>query len=114
MSYLILFAIVLIVLIGPSLWVKGTMKKYSQPDDRYSFTGAVFASKLLKALNLQDIKIESTEIVDHYDPIAKAVRLTANKHDSKSLTAITIAAHEVGHAHQHATGYRPLSYAQFL
>ncbi len=114
MSYLILFAIVLIVLVGPSLWVKGTMKKYSQPDDRYPFTGAVFASKLLKALNLEDIKIESTEIGDHYDPIAKAVRLTADKHDSKSLTAITIAAHEVGHAHQHATGYRPFKLRTLL
>ena len=84
MSYLIIVAIVLVVLIGPSLWVKGTMKKYSQPDDRYPFTGAVFASKLLTALNLQDIKIEPTELGDHYDPIAKAVRLTADKHDSKS------------------------------
>ena len=114
MSYLIIIGVILIVLVGPSLWVKGTMKKYSQPDDRYPFTGAVFASKLLKALNLEDIKIESTEIGDHYDPIARAVRLTADKHDSKSLTAITIAAHEVGHAHQHATGYRPLKLRTLL
>ena len=54
MSYLIIVAIVLVVLIGPSLWVKGTMKKYSQPDDRYPFTGAVFASKLLTALNMDE------------------------------------------------------------
>ena len=114
MSYLIIFSIVLLILVGPSLWVKGTIKKYSQPDDRYSFTGAVFAGKLLKALNLEDVKIESTEIGDHYDPIAKTVRLTVDKHDSKSLTAITIAAHEVGHAHQDATGYRPLSLRTLL
>ena len=114
MSYLIIFSIVLLILVGPSLWVKGTIKKYSQPDDRYSFTGAVFAGKLLKALNLEDVKIESTEIGDHYDPIAKTVRLTVDKHDSKSLTAITIAAHEVGHAHQDATGYRPLKLRTLL
>ena len=51
MSYLIIFSIVLLILVGPSLWVKGTIKKYSQPDDRYSFTGAVFAGKLLKDFN---------------------------------------------------------------
>jgi len=66
MSYLIIFGVILIVLVGPSLWVKGTMKKYSQPDDRYSFTGAVFAAKLLKALNLEDIKIESTEVGNNH------------------------------------------------
>ena len=50
-----------------------------------------------------------TEQGDHYDPETKAVRLTPDKFDGKSLTAITVAAHEVGHAIQHHTGYQPFT-----
>ena len=63
-------------------------------------TGSDFARKLLDALNLKDVKVESTEIGDHYDPISKTVRLTEDKMDSGSLTSIVVAAHEVGHAHK--------------
>ena len=64
MSYLIIFGVILIVLVGPSLWVKGTMRKYSQPDDRYPFTGAVFAGKLLKALNIKKtLKLNQLRLV---------------------------------------------------
>ncbi|MBT6073391.1 MAG: peptidase, partial [Gammaproteobacteria bacterium] len=60
--------IVLIIIIGPSLWVTRTIKKYSEPNDRYDFSGATFARKLLDALNLQEVEVESTELGDHYDP----------------------------------------------
>ena len=72
-------------------------------------TGSVFARKLLDALDLKDIKVESTEIGDHYDPMSKTVRLTEDKMSSGSLTSIVVAAHEVGHAHQDSTKYFPLS-----
>ena len=96
MFYLFLIIIILIIIVAPSLWVTRTIKKFSEPNDRYDFTGSTFARKLLDALNLQDIDVESTELGDHYDPTSRTVRLTADKMESRSLTAITIAAHEVG------------------
>ena len=114
MFYLFLIVIILIIIVAPSLWVTRTIKKFSEPNDRYDFTGSTFARKLLDALNLQDIDIESTELGDHYDPTSRTVRLTADKMESRSLTAITIAAHEVGHAHQHATSYKPFKLRTLL
>ena len=114
MNWIILLVLALLVLIGPSIWVKRTMLKYSAPDDRYPFNGHLFAEKLLKALHLNEVKVESTNLVDHYDPITKTVRLTEEKYQSQSLTAITVAAHEVGHAQQHETGYRPFKIRTLL
>ena len=53
---------------------------------------------------LQEVKVEITESGDHYDPSARAVRLTRDKYEGRTLTAITVAAHECGHALQHAAG----------
>jgi len=106
---MITFLIIFLLLYFPSIWVQRIMKKYHDPGDRYLITGSDFARKLLDALNLKDVKVESTEIGDHYDPISKTVRLTEDKMDSASLTSIVVAAHEVGHAHQDSTNYFPLS-----
>ena len=107
MNYLIGLLIILSIILGPSLWVQRTMKKFEMPSDRYPFTGAEFTKQLLKALNLNEVEVESTDLGDHYDPISKTVRLTSDKMESKSLTAVVVAAHEVGHAHQHSTRYMP-------
>jgi Zn-dependent membrane protease YugP len=108
---LILAALILLLLVfGPGLWVKRVMTRYSEPVDRYEGTGGELARYLLDELGLQDVKAEITEKGDHYDPEAKAVRLTPDKFNGRSLTAITVAAHEVGHAHQDATGYGPLKW----
>jgi len=106
--YLIGVLIILLFVFGPSLWVKRVLERYSQPKDRYPGTGGELARHLLDTLNLGHVKAEITDQGDHYDPDAKAVRLTADKFNGHSLTAITVAAHEVGHAHQDATGYGPL------
>lgn len=108
MFYLLIIIVITALIVGPSYWVKHTLAKYSQPDDRYPGTGAELARILLDWANLQAIKVEVTEQGDHYDPIEKAVRLTADKFNGKSLTAITVAAHEVGHAIQDRDGYLPL------
>ena len=86
----------------PGLWVKRVLKKYSEPADRYreQGTGAELARHLLDSFDLQQVAVEITPDGDHYDPQAKAVRLTQDKYDGCSLTAITVAAHEVGHAIQ--------------
>ena len=110
MLYLILVIVIAALIVGPSYWVKHTLAKYSQPEDRYPGTGAELARILLDWANLQTVKVEVTEQGDHYDPIEKVVRLTADKFNGKSLTAITVAAHEVGHAIQDRDGYLPLKW----
>jgi Zn-dependent membrane protease YugP len=109
MHLVIIAAVVLAVVFLPGIWVQRVMKKYSTPDDRYPGTGGQLARHLLDGLGLGDVGVEVAEKGgDHYDPVTRTVRLTPDKLDSRSLTAITVAAHEVGHAHQHANGFGPL------
>ncbi|MDP1557759.1 MAG: zinc metallopeptidase [Nitrosomonas sp.] len=108
MFYLILMIFVAAIIFGPSYWIKHILEKYSYPEDRYPGTGGELARILLDWADLQQVKVEITEAGDHYDPIEKAVRLTPDKFNGKSLTAITVAAHEVGHAIQDRDGYLPL------
>jgi Zn-dependent membrane protease YugP len=108
MHILIIILALLALIVGPGLWVKRVMQRYSEPADRYPFTGGEAARRLLDSLNLHQVGTEITEAGDHYDPVEKMVRLTQQHYDGHSLTAITIAAHEVGHAMQDASGYRPL------
>ncbi|GJL76363.1 zinc metallopeptidase [Nitrosomonas sp.] len=108
MLYVFIILIVAALIYGPSYWVKHTLEKYSNPDDRYPGTGSELARILLDWAKLQSVKVEETAQGDHYDPIEKAVRLTPDKFNGKSLTAITVAAHEVGHAIQDRDGYLPL------
>lgn len=108
MLYLLLVIFVVVIILGPAYWVKQTLTRYSRPDDRYPGTGAELARTLLDDANLQSVRVEVTEQGDHYDPLAKVVRLSPDKFHGKSLTAITVAAHEVGHALQDRDGYWPL------
>ena len=108
MHLLIIALILLSLVFGPSLWVQHVLRKYSNPADRYSFTGGEFARRLLDEQGLGHVTTEATQLGDHYDPLEKVVRLTEDKFNGKSLTAITVAAHEVGHAIQDQTLYGPL------
>lgn len=110
MIYIVAIAVLLAVILGPGIWVNRVLKKYSQPADRYAGTGASLARHLLDKYGLQAVEVEATDAGDHYDPIAKIVRLSADNHDGCSLTAITVAAHEVGHAVQDHTNYPPLKW----
>lgn len=108
MHLLLLIAILLVILLGPGIWVQVVMKRYREPADRYEQSGAELARQLLDEYGMQAVTVERTEQGDHYDPIAKAVRLSLPHHDGKSLAAQVIAAHEAGHALQDATAYQPL------
>jgi len=108
MAYLIIILVLLATVLGPSLWVSRIMSRYSKPVDRYSNSGGEVARRLLDELGLQEVGTEITEKGDHYDPEQRMVRLSRQNYEDCSLTAITIAAHEVGHALQHANGYIPL------
>lgn len=107
-AVIILILLILVLVFGPGLWVQRVLTRYSQPPDRYPGTGAQLARQLLDSLGLNSVAVEATEAGDHYDPEAKAVRLTPDKFEGRSLTAITVAAHEVGHALQDHQAYAPL------
>ncbi len=109
MRLVLLLIIVAVVVFGPQLWTRRVFAKHSTPRPDYPGTGAELARHLLDQLDLTHIKVEATELGDHYDPEAKAVRLTPDKFNGKSLTAITVAAHEVGHAIQDRAGYQPFT-----
>ena len=108
MPILVLVLVIVAVVFGPGLWVRRVMDRYSKPADRYSGTGATLARHLLDKSGLDLVSVEVTAAGDHYDPDDKAVRLTEEKFNGRSLTAITVAAHEVGHAIQDRDGYAPL------
>jgi len=107
--HIVLFVLIfLAAVIGPGIWVRRVMKRYSEPADRYAQTGRETARSLLDYLELNHVGIEAADGGDHYDPVDKMVRLTTQNLDGRSLTAVTVAAHEVGHAVQDATGFAPL------
>lgn len=108
-SLVLLLSIVGIVIFGPQLWTRRVFAQYNGPRSDYPGTGGELAQHLLDRLDMKHIKVEPTEKGDHYDPEAKAVRLTSGTYSGKSLTAVTVAAHEVGHAIQDCTGYQPLA-----
>ena len=101
--------IVLALIFGPSLWVKFVMSRYSSQLPEIAGTGGELAKHLIQQFSLKDVKVEITEQGDHYDPIEKKVRLVREHYESKSLTAIAIAAHEVGHAIQDQQGDKRLA-----
>lgn len=104
----VIILVILVIVFGPGIWVQRVLDRYSVPADRYSGTGAQLARHLLDRHGLQSVDVEATDQGDHYDPEAKVVRLTEDKFNGHSLTAITVAAHEVGHALQDHHGYAPL------
>ena len=93
----------------PALWVKHALKKHQGEIVDLPGTGGEFAEHLINKLELEDVTLEQTsEFSDHYDPVSKTVRLGPGNLEGKSLTAVAVAAHEVGHAIQHQQNYAPL------
>lgn len=92
------------------LKVKGAYEKWSQVPTRSGITGAEIARQMMRDNNIHDVEMEivAGEMTDHYDPRAKVVRLSEAVYHGKSVAALGIAAHEVGHVIQHAEGYGPL------
>jgi Zn-dependent membrane protease YugP len=104
MIWIILVLLLLACITLPGIWVKRVLRQYSEPADRYrdQGSGAELARHLLDRFELSKVKVEETDAGDHYDPQAKAVRLSSGNYSGYSLTAITVATHEVGHAIQDA------------
>ncbi|MCO5175688.1 MAG: zinc metallopeptidase [Thermomicrobiales bacterium] len=91
--------------------VKSTFQKYSKVMTNQGITGAQAAAEILKSNGIYDVQIEHIpgQLSDHYDPRSKVLRLSDSVYGSKSVAAVGVAAHECGHALQHAKGYAPLA-----
>lgn len=100
--------LLLALVVMPRLWVLSVMRRHAGARAEIPWTGGEFARHLLDRMKLTKVKVEETERGDHYHPLAKSVRLSAENFHGRSLTAVVVAAHEVGHAMQDATGYSPL------
>jgi len=109
---MLLYIVLMLPAIALTLWaqakVQGTYKKYSQVPA--TVTGAQAARRVLDAEGLQGVAIEAIpgELTDHYDPRSRVLRLSQGVYGVNSISAIGIAAHEAGHAIQHARAYAPL------
>lgn len=101
----------LVLCLGASARVNSTMRKYSKVRNMRGITGAEAARNLLNREGLYNVQIEclNANDGDHYDPRTDTVRLSYNNYNGTSVTAVSVAAHECGHAIQHAHGYAPMS-----
>lgn len=99
-----------------SLWaqfrVKSTFSKYSRMATSSGMTGAQVAQRILADHQISGVRIEpiAGQLTDHYDPRSRTLRLSEPVYESRSMAAVGVAAHEVGHAIQHKTSYRPLGF----
>lgn len=106
--------ILLIPAIGLALWaqmrVRSAYKKFTKINAARGLTGADVAHYILDRNGITDVEVEAVEgeLSDHYDPRSKKVRLSEHSYKGRSLSAIAVAAHEVGHAIQHHRKYAPL------
>jgi Zn-dependent membrane protease YugP len=92
------------------LWVKSSYSKYSKKMSNSGMTGAQVARSILDRNGLTNVKVEPVAgtLTDHYDPRSKVVRLSEDNFNKNSIAGVSVAAHEVGHAIQDATGYTPM------
>lgn len=108
-TYIILLPAILLAVFAQSR-VQSTYAKFSKVGNHRGMTGADAARMILNRNGLSDVRIERVagNLTDHYDPRTNVVRLSEGVYDSASISAVGIAAHEVGHAIQHNTGYIPI------
>ncbi|MDA0338815.1 MAG: zinc metallopeptidase [Proteobacteria bacterium] len=108
MLYIVLIVLFLAAAFGPSVWAKWVLHRHNE--DRLDFpgTGGELAQHLVTELGLSDVIVERTDAGSHYDPVAKAIRLEPAYFTGRSVSAVAVAAHEVGHAVQDHQNYGPL------
>lgn len=109
-TYILVLAGVAISMMA-SAKMRSTFQRYSRVRSRSGMTGREAAERLLRSQGIYDVRVEhvSGNLTDHFDPRNKVLRLSDATYNSASVAAIGVAAHECGHAVQHAKGYTPLS-----
>ena len=112
----ILVLIGMVICMGASALVNSAMNKYSRVRNGSGITGEEAARRILNSEGLYNVQIEclSSDRGDHYDPRTNTVRLSRSNFPQPSVTAVGVAAHECGHAIQHAKGYAPLNFRSAL
>lgn len=107
--FLVLIGVVLSLI--ASSRVKSTYAKYERVRNHAGITGQMAAQQILRQAGIYDVSVQyvSGHLTDHYDPKNKVLRLSDSTYGSTSVAALGVAAHECGHAIQHATNYAPLS-----
>lgn len=112
----ILVIIGMLLCMGASAMVNSTMARYGRVRSASGITGAEAARRILNNEGLYHVQIECLKSSggDHYDPRTNTVRLSYDNYNSPSVTAVGVAAHECGHAIQHARGYAPLNFRSAL
>lgn len=114
-TYMLIVISALISLFAQFL-VNSRFSKYSRVRSRSGMTGAQAAERILQSQGIYDVAIQrvSGKLTDHYDPRNKTLNLSDAVYASTSVAAVGVAAHECGHALQHARGYAPLSFRSAL
>lgn len=112
--FLVLIGVVLSLLASSK--VKSTFSKYSRMQNGRGITGAEAAERVLHGAGIYDVRVERVagNLTDHYDPRSKVLRLSDSVYGQTSVAAVGVAAHECGHAIQHAKGYAPLKLRSVL
>ena len=106
------YYLIIIVISLASMWVSNTLKRkfklYSQKQLRNGMSGKEIAEKMLSDHGIRDVKVVSVRgsLTDHYDPRKKTVNLSESVYSERNAAAAAVAAHECGHAVQHAKGYQ--------
>src|SRR5262245_34686382 len=90
--------------------IRASFARYAQVPARRGISGGQLAQRLLDENGAGDVQVEAVpgSLVDHYDPRVRVLRLSADVYESRSVAALGVAAHEAGHALQHAQGYGPI------
>jgi Zn-dependent membrane protease YugP len=109
--YILIFLIGLVLILGPQMYVQKTYKKFLNIAASSGITGRDAAEQILRYNGLSHIvSIEPTRgfMTDHFDPTSNTLRLSEDNYYGRSISAISVAAHEAGHALQHNLGYGPI------
>lgn len=108
--YLVIVGPTILLAILAQMMVKSAYTRYRRVGSRRGFSGAEAAARILASQGIGDVRIERVGgwLTDHYDPARKVLRLSPEVYDGRSVAAVGIAAHESGHALQHAAAYAPL------
>ena len=114
--YLVLVLPMVILSLIAQAKVNSSFSKYSKVSTRRNFTATEAVRQILDNNGLHNVKIEavSGKLTDHYDPKANVIRLSDSVRNSTSVAAVGVAAHEAGHAVQHAKGYAPIRWRNSL
>ena len=109
-GYLVVMILGALISGAASLWVRSSYSKYSKKMSNSGMTGEDVAKMILARNNLSNVRVEPVagKLTDHYDPRSKVVRLSEDNFRGNSIAGVSVAAHEVGHAIQDASGYVPM------